>query len=659
MRNQLTRISALILGIMAVTLSLSGQAHAYTTSRLMDDAVFDNVGSMTETQIRSFIAARPNTCLTRTGPGLGGGNIFPEPKDYFTYGPNTVDAARVIYVSSVYSGINPQVVLATLQKEQSLMSDNDCLDTGGNDRLIKAMGQGCPDGGVCPAPAYAGFQRQVMKGAWQLKFNKERAVGNVEWGDNGSIVYPEPYTQGNRKNCTTCTLVYRDSYKSIDGQLIKLETGATASLYRYTPHLGQAFPGIFEGWFGSTYGDHYSFNSATNPPASLVYGDTATVELKLNNTSAETWYADGSVPAGDSAHRLIMANYANSPFADTTDPAWLGSKNQVRMVEPTVAPGGIATFRFRLKAPSVTITNQQLNMLLVKDGVVAYKNLGLQFLVSSTVDYAYQIQSMDSPVGILPGDMYLVKIKLVNTGGRTWYNDTNVSAQNPHPIRLATPYYVDSPYAFPSVDPSWLGTKNQIKLAEASVAPGAVGTFSAIFTGPYKAVAPYSHNFEMVLDGVKFVAGAPMAVKLNTPTPAPDYAFVSATNPPTTMRPGDVATPFIKIRNTGNMIWRNFDNKILNGNGSRVELGDVRILTNVPVYHNSPFAAANTPEWLGTKNQARMVEAIVPPGAVATFQLPLTAPGITGKYLEYFIFGVDGYAIMRDLGLAYPVTVAP
>lgn len=224
----------------------SQPVQAYSNTRLMDDVIFDNVNSMDEAAIRAFINSRPSSCLATSGA------IFPEPKDYFTYGPNNVDAARVIYVSARYSDINPQVVLATLQKEQSLITTTECMETATIDKRNKAMGMGCPDGGECPAPAYAGFHKQLMKGTWQLKFNKERAVGNVGWGGNGDLSYPGPYTQGNRQDCATCPSIYRDGNWNIDGQNIYMETGATASLYRYTPHLGQAFPSIFEGWFGPT-----------------------------------------------------------------------------------------------------------------------------------------------------------------------------------------------------------------------------------------------------------------------------------------------------------------------------------------------------------------------------------------------------------------------
>jgi hypothetical protein len=244
----------------------------------MDDAIFDNVHSMTEQQIRNFINSRPTSCLATSGA------IFPEPITYWQYGGN-VDAARVIYNSAVYNDINPQVILATLQKEQTLITRTNCYEQSGIDSRNKAMGMGCPDGGACPAPAYAGFQQQVMKGSWALTFARQRASGATEWGDNGSIVYNGPWTPGNRKACSTCTDVYRDGYWTVDGQSILMETGATASFYRYTPHLGQALPGIFESWFGPTTGiaNGLLVQNITQPSASPARGQAVTYTISLTN----------------------------------------------------------------------------------------------------------------------------------------------------------------------------------------------------------------------------------------------------------------------------------------------------------------------------------------------------------------------------------------
>lgn len=260
-----------------------GGAYAWTNSRLMDDAIFDNAGSMTEQDIRNFIHSRPSSCLATSGA------IFPEPKSYSDYGPNNVDAARVIYLASQYWGINPQVILATLQKEQTLITTTNCFESSGKDKRVKAMGMGCFEGPnqPCPQAAYYGFEKQVTKAAWQLKYNKERANGNVDWRGNSGYTYPGPWTEGYRKACGSCSSIYRDGYWTIDGQSVYIETGATASLYRYTPHLNQSFPRIFEGWFGPTTGsltNAITMTTIAQPDSSPARGQSVTYTFALTNT---------------------------------------------------------------------------------------------------------------------------------------------------------------------------------------------------------------------------------------------------------------------------------------------------------------------------------------------------------------------------------------
>lgn len=249
-------ISALLVAALQINISA---VNAYTNSRMIDDSVFDNVSSMSEQEIRSFILSRPNTCLTRVGSGYGGGNVFPEPIDYWTYSGN-VDAARVIWKAAQHWGLNPQVILVTLQKEQSLLTDNDCIDNDGFERLPKAMGYACFEGSnQCPQEWARGFSKQVMKGAWQLKFDKERAYGNIAWDGDGDVPYRGRMTEGIRKRCApTCREpdpslwedIYYDGWTMIDGQRIFIENGATAALYNYTPHLNQSFPVFFTQYFG-------------------------------------------------------------------------------------------------------------------------------------------------------------------------------------------------------------------------------------------------------------------------------------------------------------------------------------------------------------------------------------------------------------------------
>ena len=291
------------------TLIVAKPTHAYTQSHLIDNDIFDNASSMNEAQIRSFLNQWSSSCLVTSGAS------FSEPVDYWTYGPNNVDAARVIYLAAQYSGINPQVIITTLQKEQSLITRTSCYD-GSIDVRAKAMGMGCSEGGTCPPPTYAGFEKQVMKGAWQLAFNRQRAEGNTGWGENDSIVYSGQMTRGTFRRCGSCALVYFDGYASppLDGQSIFIETAATASLYTYTPHLNQSFPSIFTNWFGSTDSSlYYACHNATNVAGAAGGGhivprkinggaDNLTLVLDNNTASAciemhtwsnntyQTWY---------------------------------------------------------------------------------------------------------------------------------------------------------------------------------------------------------------------------------------------------------------------------------------------------------------------------------------------------------------------------------
>jgi peptidoglycan hydrolase-like protein with peptidoglycan-binding domain len=125
-------------------------------------------------------------------------------------------AARGI-TSSAYNikpNLNPSMLLAYLEKEQSLISLTN-YDTGKDpERRIKtAMGYGCPDNVACN-PKYEGFVNQLNYAAYQLQYNFVIATK-----------YPnETFRVGN-------------TIKTLDDKEVVLTNAATASAYRYTPHV--------------------------------------------------------------------------------------------------------------------------------------------------------------------------------------------------------------------------------------------------------------------------------------------------------------------------------------------------------------------------------------------------------------------------------------
>jgi hypothetical protein len=189
------------------------KAASTSASNLANDADFVNVNAMNVGQIQALLQ-------------LNGSFL----KDY---SENKRSAAQIIYDAAhghgdasasvcgidIHNTISPVAILAVLQKEQSLIT----MKTKNQAALNVAMGYACPDSGGCDSK-YKGFTKQVENGAWQLRFNFERAQGH------GFSDYQVGQTV------------------KIDGKKVKIANHATAALYRYTPHNSSTFSTYFTKW---------------------------------------------------------------------------------------------------------------------------------------------------------------------------------------------------------------------------------------------------------------------------------------------------------------------------------------------------------------------------------------------------------------------------
>lgn len=261
-------------------------AHAaFDKNRLIDDGVFNSVGTMSANDIDAFLNAR-NSCIS---PNSGFRAI--DPTGYssstgFQYGGNVTAGTIIAHAAQAYD-LNPRVLLVTLQKEQSLITTTP-TDSNCNTRTIsKSMGYACTDtysphsySGLnlytrngttytsvdltCVESAQkAGFTQQVIRAAWLFKFTQQRSLGNINWAiirgswdnsDDLQSCYSGPVTQGWRQVCPSGPTTYYDGYTTIDGLSVHPESGATEALYRYTPHFSgnQNFVAIWASWFGGT-----------------------------------------------------------------------------------------------------------------------------------------------------------------------------------------------------------------------------------------------------------------------------------------------------------------------------------------------------------------------------------------------------------------------
>lgn len=302
MKKYILKLSVLVLltTTMAVGLSLWHMSHsqaAFTSNDLMDDNVMNNVNSMTATQIDAFLNNNfPSSCISSKNGFSANDPIGYNPSQGFIFG-GRVSAGQVIFDAAQAYGLNPQVLITTLEKEENLVSGNagcstwryasavgfSCTDSGTNSHnytytngsdsgtlptplyYINGSPQNSVSGSCVSSPLDAGFSEQLIWASWLLEKGLQRSEGNVNWAvikpnwDNSdeSNCYGGPMTQGDFKRCRTDSQPTPfDGYTTIDGQSVHMDNGATATLYWYTPHFSGNinFVAIFEGWFGPTKG---------------------------------------------------------------------------------------------------------------------------------------------------------------------------------------------------------------------------------------------------------------------------------------------------------------------------------------------------------------------------------------------------------------------
>jgi hypothetical protein len=229
MKRIISLILAVIVLLTGAFVAFRPSAKAFDPNLLISDSVFDSSMSMDVGQIDGFLNGFPNSCIS-----LNSGFDARVPSGYspstgFTYG-GFGSAGQVIATAAQVYGLNPQVLLVTLQKEQSLVAGGaGYCNNGDENKYAAAVGYGCPDGGsvynwsgvslyrrygvehtttgsTCVSSASkAGFSQQVIRAAWLLKFGQQRSMGNTGWAvvsgnwdnsDDPASTYGGPMTQG-------------------------------------------------------------------------------------------------------------------------------------------------------------------------------------------------------------------------------------------------------------------------------------------------------------------------------------------------------------------------------------------------------------------------------------------------------------------------------
>lgn len=247
-------VAALVMAIQPLSVFAQSVDSGFTPNQLISDKAFSDTQTFGGADgIQKFLVAK-GSVLADTDPSflvklkeptitfLKQGLNDPEPNL-----PQLRTAAQLIWDASQSTGLNPQVILVTLNKEQGLItSQSNPYDPSLQKALDRAMGFACPDSTGC-GNLFPGFYYQL--------FGNFDSSGNRYLGSAASLMksFNTPSGRGPQVNGQPSQVGSNITLDNTLGgydnitpqQTVTLLDRATAALYRYTPHV---FNGNYNFW---------------------------------------------------------------------------------------------------------------------------------------------------------------------------------------------------------------------------------------------------------------------------------------------------------------------------------------------------------------------------------------------------------------------------
>lgn len=302
----------------------------FDPGNIISDSVFYDEDTMTAAQVQSFLNTKGAAC---TGSSTSfclksyKQTTTDKPADSRCTGAYTgrssETAATIIAKVAQACGINPQVLLVTLQKEQGLVTST----TGKTAATYrKAMGFGCPDTAPCDAQYY-GFFNQVYRAGWQ--FNNYRINASSYSHRAGMTNYVRFHPNA---ACGTSAVYIRNQ--------------ATAGLYNYTPYQpnrAALAAGYGTGDSCSAYGNRNFWNYFTDWFGSTNQREPAgrldSVSTSAGSVTVSGWAFDPDVDESVRVHvyvdgRSVKAATANLTRTDVGRVYGVGDSHGYRVTVP-------------------------------------------------------------------------------------------------------------------------------------------------------------------------------------------------------------------------------------------------------------------------------------------------------------------------------------
>lgn len=439
-------ILLVITSSLAVLVQPSKAEAGYDPGNLCSDAAFTNVGTLDAYGIQAFLANQGSYLASYSNE-------------------QGVTAANLIYwISRAYS-INPIAIMATMQKEEGLITGPNSVAFN-QTRSDWAMGYGYTDSG--PLNQYMGFTRQIDYGTWQLRRNYD------QWATNGSV-----WNVGNTM--------------TIDGQLVVFRTQCTSSLYRYTPHLQGNYNFYYyfklwggEGVYNAKYLGQGPRTNLGTVGTALLPGQTFTAWVNYLNNGTTTWSKTGATPVhlgtwapNDRYSAMLGGNFRGTLIQDEVPPGEVGTF----VIDLTAPSEGYFLERFRPVAEHVSWFGQEMSW--------SYSVSRVQ--VGNQTAAAYVSQGpVRGPASygtaIAPGESATLWLGVLNTGREPWFAATG------YPVHMGS----WSPRDRGSV---FTGGANARGYLVDDVYPGQVGTFVMEIVAP-ATPGTYHEHYRPVLEGI-------------------------------------------------------------------------------------------------------------------------------------------------------------
>ncbi len=254
-------ISGLLNG--SVVSAAESQLSGFNPDKLIDDRVFSNDNSMAGAEAVQKFLEEKGSILANTSDDFkaklkepGSAQLKETVEDPHSSTSKLRTPAELIWDAAQASGLNPQVILVILNKEQSLITGRQTATAEQIQRALDfSMGFGCPDSQPC-GELYRGFYFQL--------FGNVDSEGNRYLGAAGSLMKSfntsggrGPFYNGGTSKIGDRIILANTlgGYEGVkDQQEVTLSNAATAALYRYTPHVYNGnynFWKFFTNWFGN------------------------------------------------------------------------------------------------------------------------------------------------------------------------------------------------------------------------------------------------------------------------------------------------------------------------------------------------------------------------------------------------------------------------